>query len=37
MGPIGLHFELICLINKNYEGQIDFRFTFVYKGILIIT
>ena len=37
MGPRSLCSELIYLINISYEGRIDFKFTFVHKGILIIT
>ena len=36
MGPSGPHFELIYLGSMDYEVWIDFRFTFVYKGILVI-
>ena len=37
MGPSGPPSELIYLVGKGYEGQIDSRFTFVHKGILLIT
>ena len=37
MGHSGPHFELICLVGMDYEGRHDSRFTFVYKGILVIT
>ena len=37
MGPSGPHFELIYLVDMDYKGQISFRFTFVHKGILVIT
>ena len=37
MGPNGPFFELIYLVGMDYEGRIGFRFTFVHKGILIIT
>ena len=37
MGPSGPYFELIYLVGTDYEGQIDFRFTFVHKGVLVIT
>ena len=37
MGPNGPRFELIYLVGKDYEGQIDFRFTLVHKGVLVIT
>ena len=30
------HFELICLVGMGYEDHIDFRFTFVHKGVLVI-
>ena len=33
----GPHSKLIYLINTNYEGQIDSKFTFVNKGVLEIT
>ena len=36
MGPNGLCSELIYLVGTYYEGRIDFRFTFVHKGILVI-
>ena len=37
MGPSGPRFELIYLIGMSYEGdQIDFRFTFLHKGLLVI-
>ena len=38
--PIGLsgpYFELVYLVGMGYEGQTDFKFTFVHKNILIIT
>ena len=28
--------ELIYLVGMGYKGQIDFRFTFVHNGILVI-
>ena len=28
--------KLIYLVGMDYEGHIDFRFTFVHKGILVI-
>ena len=37
MGPSGPRFELIYLVNMDYEGQIDFMFTFVHKNVQIIT
>ena len=36
MGPSGPRSELIYLVGMGYEGWIDFRFTFVHKGILVI-
>ena len=36
MGPSDPYFELIYLVCMGYEGRIDFKFTFVHKGILII-
>ena len=36
IGPSGLHSELIYLVGTNYEGEIDSRFTFVHKGVLVI-
>ena len=38
MGLNDPHFELICLVGgMGYEDHIDFRFTFVHKGVLVIT
>ena len=37
MGPSGPCSELIDLVTMGYEGQTDFKFTFVHKNILIIT
>ena len=37
MGPNDLRFELIYLFGIGYDGQIDFRFTFVHKRVLEIT
>ena len=37
MGPSGPRFELIYLVGIDYEDWIDFRFTFVHKGVLVIT
>ena len=37
MGPNGPRFELIYLVGAYYEGKINSRFTFVHKGILVIT
>ena len=36
IGSSGPRFELIYFVGTDYEGWIDFRFTFVYKGILVI-
>ena len=36
MGTSGPHSKLIYLVGIGYEGQIGFRFTFVYKGVLVI-
>ena len=35
MGLNGLRAELIYFVGMDYEGRIDFRFTFVHKGILV--
>ena len=35
MGPNGPHFELIYLVDTDYEGQIGSKFTFVHKGVLV--
>ena len=37
MGPNGPHSELIYLVDTDYESEIGFRFTFVHKGVLVIT
>ena len=37
MGPYGCHFELIYLVGMDYEGWIGCRFTFMPKGVLVIT
>ena len=37
IGPNGPHSKLIYLVGMSYEGWIDSRFTFVHKGILVIT
>ena len=37
MGPNGPHSKLIYLIVMDYEGRIGYKFTFVPKGILVIT
>ena len=37
MGPNGPHPKLIYLIVMDYEGRIGYKFTFVHKGILVIT
>ena len=36
MGPNGPRFELIYLVGIGYEGRIDFKFTFMLKGVLVI-
>ena len=36
MGPSSPCFELIYLVGMGYERRIDFRFTFVHKGVLVI-
>ena len=36
MGLNSLHYELIYLVGMNHEGWICSRFTFVYKGVLVI-
>ena len=37
MGPNGLRFDLIYLVGMDYESQINSRFTFVHKSVLVIT
>ena len=37
IGPNGPHLELIYLVGMGYDGWISSRFTFVHKGILVIT
>ena len=37
MGLNGLHSKLIFLVGEAYEGWMAFYFTFVHKGILVIT
>ena len=37
MGPSSTYSKLIYLIGMGYKGRISSRFTFVHKGILIIT
>ena len=37
MGLNGPHSKLIYLIVMDYEGWIGYKFTFVHKGILVIT
>ena len=37
MGPNGLRSKLIYFVGMSYEGRIDFKFTFVHKGVLVIT
>ena len=36
MGPNGPHFELIYLVGTDYKCQIDSKFTFIHKGVLVI-
>ena len=36
MGPSGPCFELMYLVVMGYEGRIGSRFTFMYKGVLVI-
>ena len=36
MGPNGPHSKVIDIIDRDYEGWIGSRFTFVHKGILVI-
>ena len=36
MDSYGSHSELIFLDDTIYEGWMDFQFTFVYKGVLVI-
>ena len=37
MGPNGPRFELIYLVGMGYEGWTGSTFTFMHKGVLIIT
>ena len=37
IGSSGSHFELINLVGMGYEGQISSKFTFMHKGVFIIT
>ena len=37
MGPNGPRSKLIYLVDADYEGWIGSRFTFMHKGILVIT
>ena len=37
MGPNGPYSKLIYFVGKDYKSRISSRFTFVHKGILIIT
>ena len=37
MGPSGPRSELLYLVSMGYEGQIGSTFTFVHKGVLVIT
>ena len=36
MGPSGPRFGPIYLVDTDYEGRIDSRFTFVHKDVLVI-
>ena len=36
MGPNGFYFDLIYNVDMSYECWMDSRFTFVYKGVLVI-
>ena len=36
IGPNGPRSKLVYLVGMDYEGQIDYRFPFVQKGILVI-
>ena len=36
IGPSGPRYELIYLVGMGNEGWIDFRFTSMHKGILVI-
>ena len=37
MGPSSPHSKLIYLDDMDYESQIGSKFTFVHKGVLVIT
>ena len=37
IGPNGPHFKLIYYVRMVYEDWIDSKFTFMYKGVLVIT
>ena len=37
IGPNGPRSELIYLVDMGYEGRIGSKFTFVHKGVLVIT
>ena len=37
IGSSGPYFEIIYFVGMGYEGQIDFRFNFMHKGVLVIT
>ena len=37
MGPSSSRFELIFLVSIGYEDRISYKFTFVYKSVLVIT
>ena len=36
MGPNGPYFELIYRVSMGYKDQINSKFTFVHKGVLVI-
>ena len=37
MGPNGPHSKLIYLVGMGYEDRIGSKFTFVHRGVLVIT
>ena len=37
MSPNGSRSKLIYLVGMDYEGRIGSKFTFVHKGVLVIT
>ena len=37
MGLSGSHSKLIYLVDISYKGHIGSKFTFVHKGVLVIT